>query len=150
MDTGAFLIGNAIFWLVALVAFIVVESVTYGLVSIWFAAGAVAALVMCMLGFGVLAQTVAFTIVSAILILVVRPFAKRFAGSRKVRTNADRVIGNEGVVIKEINPILGVGQVKVMGQIWSARPADGESVIAAEKRVVVTGIAGVKVTVKEI
>jgi membrane protein implicated in regulation of membrane protease activity len=122
---------------------------TYNLFCIWFGVGSVAALIMSLLGFGVLAQSIAFTVVSALLLVLIRPLARRMTEARKTRTNADRVIGNEGVVIKEINPVLGEGQIKVIGQIWSARPEDGESVIAIDRRVEVTGITGVKVIVRE-
>jgi membrane protein implicated in regulation of membrane protease activity len=69
---------------------------------------------------------------------------------KKVSTNADRVIGQNGIVIKRIDPVSGEGQIKVIGQIWSAKPDDGVSVIELEQRVEVIGISGVKVLVRKV
>ena len=149
MDPQTTAVINAVIWLVALAFFVVVEALTYNLVCIWFSAGAIAAFVMALLNFNVVVQCCVFVIVSALLLIFIRPIAKRLTGARKIRTNADRVIGNDGVVLSEINPITGQGQVKVIGQIWSAKPEDGNSVIAEGSRVEVTGITGVKVIVRE-
>ena len=149
MDPGTVVNIRAIVWLVVLVLCFIVEGMTYSLICIWFAGGALIALFASLFGFGIPAQFAAFVIVSAILLLLVRPTAVRLTANKKVRTNADRVIGQEGVVIREIDPVKGEGQVKVIGQIWSAKPEDGKSIIAQDRRVEVTGIAGVKVLVKD-
>jgi len=139
---------STILWFVALVVLLIIEGFTYALVSIWFAGGTVAALVLSLLNVNVAVQFAAFAVVSAVLLLMVRPAAKRLLPGRKARTNADRVIGQEGVVIRQIDPISGEGQVKVMGQVWSAKPEDGASVITPDSHVIITGISGVKVIVK--
>jgi len=139
---------NAIVWLVILAFLLVIEGMTYALICIWFAGGAIAALITSIFTTNVLTQATVFVIVSAILLLLVRPAAVRLTAARKVKTNADRVIGQEGIVIYKIDPISGEGQVKVIGQIWSAKPEDGMSVFEPESRVEITGISGVKVIVK--
>ena len=148
MDPDAFFNANAVFWLIALVICFIVEGMTYSLICIWFAGGAVGALIACLLGAGIPVQFAVFVIASALLLLFVRPTAIKLTAARKVRTNADRVIGQEGIVLREIDPVKGEGQIKVIGQIWSAKPEDGVSVIEQDRRVEVTGIAGVKVIVK--
>ena len=140
---------GAILWFASIVLFFIIEGMTFSLVCIWFAGGSIAALVTSLLGFGAAVQFSAFVVVSAILLALVRPMAKRYATSRKTRTNADRVIGNVGVVIKQIDPLKNEGQIRVLGQIWSAKPEDGSSVIAADSHVEVMAISGVKVVVRE-
>ena len=149
MDPGTVVNVNAIIWLVVLAVFFIIEGMTYSLLCIWFAGGALAALVASLLGMNMLVQSAVFAIISALLLLLARPAAVRLTAARKTRTNADRVIGQEGVVIIEIDPVKGTGQVKVMGQIWSAKPEDGISVLPLDRRVEVTGITGVKVIVRE-
>ena len=141
---------EAIIWLVVMVVAFIVESMTLSLVSVWFAGGAAAALFTGLLGFSAPVQITIFALVSALLLPLMRPIAKNALMGRKVRTNADRVIGNVGVVIQQIDPLKNEGQVKVIGQVWSAKPEDGMSVIARDRQVVVTAIAGVKVVVREI
>jgi len=148
MDPDTIVNMHAIIWLVVLALCFILEGMTYSLVCIWFAGGALIALLTSLLGFNMPVQFAVFVIVSALLLLLVRPMAVRMTAAKKVRTNADRVIGQEGIVIREIDPIIGEGQIKVIGQIWSAKPEDGKSVIAPDMRVEVTGIAGVKAIVK--
>jgi membrane protein implicated in regulation of membrane protease activity len=137
------------FWLVAFVAFLVVEGLTFSLVSVWFAGGALAAMVFCALGAGSIAQIAAFVFVSAGLLALLRPSALRKFQKRRVATNSDRVIGARGVVIQRIAPADGTGgQVKVLGQTWSALPSDGASVFEAGAPVQVDAIAGVKLLVR--
>ncbi|MDR3120763.1 MAG: NfeD family protein [Clostridiales bacterium] len=140
---------GALFWLILIVAFCVLEGMTFALVCIWFAGGAVAALFASLLGAGQLAQYAVFVVASALLLTLTRPLVKRHFSGRKVRTNSDRVIGEAGVVIKAVDPVAGTGQIKVLGQIWSAKPDDGVSAIAEGLSVVVVGISGVKVSVRE-
>ena len=139
---------NAIVWLILLALLLVLEGMTYALICIWFAGGAIAAIITSFFTQSVLIQATAFVIVSAILLMLVRPVAVRLTATSKVKTNADRVIGQEGIVLRTIDPISGEGQVKVIGQIWSAKPEDGVSVIKIDSHVEIVGIAGVKVIVR--
>ena len=138
---------GSLFWLIAFAVLCVIEGMTFSLVCIWFAGGALLALIASLFGFNVVSQYAVFLIASALLICFTRPVVKRYLSTRKVRTNADRVIGKAAVVLQRIDPIEGVGQVRVLGQVWSARPADGVSSFEEGDMVLVTDIAGVKVLV---
>lgn len=137
----------SLFWLVAMILFGVLEAVTVGLTSIWFALGALAGLLASSAGAPVIVQIVAFLGVSLIALLLVRPLAQRYINDRKVATNADRVIGREAVVQEEIDNLKGRGLVSVSGALWTAR-SEEDLPIAAGTRVRVLRIEGVKVIVE--
>ncbi len=136
-----------IFWLVLLILLIVVEAVTAQMVTIWFAAGAAAALVAELLNAQVWLQWVVFIAVSAIALIATRPLVRKLTKTRVQPTNADRCIGQTAVVMQEIDNVAGKGQVYVNGVTWTARSADG-SVIGKDEKVTVEKIDGVKLIVK--
>lgn len=136
-----------VFWLAMLILFGVIEAATVGLASIWFAAGALFALIASGLGFGLWTQIGAFLIVSFVTLLLARPLAKRYLTPGHQPTNADRVIGSEAVVTEEINNLKGQGRVSVAGMAWTARSHTG-AVIPAGVTVRVVRIEGVKVFVE--
>lgn len=138
--------GMSIFWLVALVVFGVAEAVTIGLVSIWFAVGALAALIASALNAPLLIQIAVFLVGSFATLAVVRPWAQRYVNDRRVPTNADRVIGEDAIVTEDIDNLKGQGQVKVHGAPWTARSED-DSVLPAGTVVKVLRIEGVKLYV---
>jgi membrane protein implicated in regulation of membrane protease activity len=135
-----------IFWLIVIIILCVIEGMTFGIVCIWFAGGAVAALISSALGFGVSIQYTVFVLISAFLLFFTRPIIVKFLNTKKTLTNADRLVGMTGVVIIGIDPILGQGQVKVDGEIWSAKSQDG-SVIGEGNDVEINDISGVKLVV---
>ncbi|MBQ7097441.1 MAG: NfeD family protein [Clostridia bacterium] len=139
----------AIMWLILAVVLGVIEAFTPALVCIWFAVSALAAALISALGLGVWWQIGIFILLSVILLIITRPLARKFVASKTVATNADRIIGAEGVVILPLDPIENNGQVKVMGQIWSAKSLSGER-IEKDAAVVVKGLEGVKVVVERI
>ena len=134
-------------WLVFAVLFLVLELATVSLVSIWFVAGALAALVASLLGASLGVQIGVFVLVSAVLLIFTMPIVKRLLKKDAVPTNADRVVGKEGIVTEEINVTEGRGKIKVMGSVWSAKSDDGYNIPEGET-VVVTEIAGVRTVVK--
>ena len=136
-----------ILWLVLLIIFAVSEAVSVGLTSIWFAAGALAALIAALLGGAQWIQLTLFLAVSLLCLLAVRPLAKRHLNNRVVPTNADRVIGAEAQVTEDIDNVHGKGAVIIRGIAWSARSEDGGS-IPAGTMVRVLRIEGVKVFVE--
>ena len=140
----------SLFWLAALVLFGLAEAVTVGLTSIWFAAGALAALLATALNASVLIQIVVFLAVSFVALLLVRPLAQRFINDRHVATNADRVIGQEGVVTEAIDNLKAQGQVSVDGAPWTARTDPDAPPIPAGTAVRVLRIEGVKLIVSPI
>ena len=109
-----------IIWLCAVALFVVLEAVTFSSVSIWFCAGALAALVVSLIWpQAVAAQLPAFVLVSLAALFALRPLAKRLLPAKRARTNADANIGKVGQVISEIQPNR-VGRVKLEGLDWSA------------------------------
>jgi len=139
-----------ILWLILLIVFAIIEALTLGLATVWFAIGSGVAMVMDLCGAPVGAQIITMIVVSIISFIVcfiwIKPIIDK-KGKVVEPTNADRLIGQEGVVIKDIDPIDGKGQVKVMGQIWSAK-SDAE--ISEGNKVKVTGLEGVKLVVEVI
>lgn len=135
------------FWILLIVALVVIEAVTVQLVTIWFAVGAVGSLIASAFDLDVWLQVLIFVTVSAITLLATRPFVKRFTKTNKEPTNADRFIGQTAVVIEPIDNIHGKGAVTVGGLEWTARTIDGKT---AEKDALVTveKIEGAKLIVK--
>lgn len=133
-------------WLGALILFVVVEAMTIGLMSIWFAFGALAALIGTLLGAGLWLQLVLFIGVTALTVLFTRPLAKKCLAPKYKRTNADRVIDMIGIVTERIDNIAGTGSVHVGGREWMARSENGE-IIDEGKRVNAVRIEGVKLIV---
>ena len=139
---------QSIVWLALAVVLAVIEAATLGIVTIWFAIGALAALIVSLAGLNLAYQLIAFILVSGILLYFTRPIVQKYLVRKTQRTNADRLIGEKGIVVERIDPIQGKGQVKVMGQIWSAKSAGNES-IDADEMVEVHEITGVKLIVKK-
>ncbi|EOS65252.1 NfeD family protein [Oscillibacter sp. 1-3] len=135
-------------WLCAAVLFGVVEGVTAGLVSVWFAVGSVGAFFAAMGGLSVTVQLVIFAAVSAAALAVTRPLVVRFGRERHVPTNLDRVIGRTAQVSEDIDNDAATGAVYVDGKTWTARSAGGEA-IPAGSRVEIQRMEGVKLFVKK-
>jgi membrane protein implicated in regulation of membrane protease activity len=142
-------ISYSVIWLVIAVVLGIIEAATLGLVTIWFTIGALFAMVFAMVGLPLPVQLIAFIISSSILLYFTKPILKKYLNVKLQKTNADRAIGEIGIVIEEIDPILGKGQVKVRGQIWSARTVENQG-IAVDEKVEVQEISGVKLIVKKV
>ena len=138
---------TSICWLAVFVLLIVIELATMGLTTIWFAGGAVAGFIASMLGANVVIQAVVFFVVSIVLLIFTRPFAVRYINSNKTKTNIDGLIGQEALVLEEINNIREPGCARLEGKEWTARSVD-DSVIPADTVVIVERIEGVKLIVK--
>ena len=113
-----------IFWLVALVLFILIEIATMGLTTIWFAGGALVAVIASALGLPLVVQIVLFFAVSFVLLYFTRPMAVKYFNKDRVKTNAESLVGRQAIVISEIDNLQGIGQVTVGGMEWSARTAE--------------------------
>ncbi len=138
--------GAIIVWLVIAVAFGVLESVTVALVSVWMAVGAILAGIAAAFEVSLLGQILVFLLSSAILLLLTAPLSRKFRNQEKTSTNADRLLGQEGVVLTVIDSVENKGSVKVMGQIWSA---SAQTTIEEGERVVVKAIEGVHLMVEK-
>ncbi len=137
----------ALIWLLLMVVFLAVESSTVTVVSIWFAVGALAALILSLLEVQIWVQVVVFLAVSCALLAALRPLVKKFITPKIVKTNIDSVIGSIGLVTQTIDNVKAEGQVKLGAMFWTARSASG-GVIPAQTLVQVVRIEGVKAFVE--
>ena len=138
-------VSMAVIWLALAVIFLIIEAITVGLATIWFAAGAFAAFVLSLLNVPVLAQVVIFLAVSCCLLVFTRKIFVEKLRTGSESTNVDALIGETGIVTEEIRPLT-VGQVKINGQVWSALGKDDET-IEKDRLVKVIAIEGVKLIV---
>lgn len=135
-------------WLVVLIVSIGVEVATLGLTSIWFAGGAVVAVIVAAFHGPVWLQILLFFAVSLLLLFFTRPIAVRYFNRDRVRTNVESMIGRQAIVTSEIDNLQGIGQVTVGGQEWSARTeADGMN-LQLGTVVDIVAVNGVKLIVK--
>ena len=136
-------------WLLFAVIFFVGEAVTVGFFVFWFGIGSLVALIASLLIKNIAVQTVIFLIVSVTLLIFTRPLVNKFImKSGEVKTNAYSVEGKKGRVNIEINPVEGTGQVKIAGELWSAKSND-DSIIPVDTDIIVEKIEGVKLNVKK-
>lgn len=142
-------INVTIVWLVLLVILIVIELITMGLTTIWFAGGALAAALVSIPGTPIVLQVIVFLIVSSVLLFFTRPVAVKYFNKDRVRTNIESMIGRQAIVVSEINNIEGIGQVNTGGMEWSARSSYHNVVLPVGAVVTVLGVDGVKLIVEE-
>ena len=135
-------------WLVAMIVLLIIEGIVPGLVSIWFAIGAFAAMISAILGAPLWLQVLWFFAVSILTLCLTRPFAKKYVNSRATPTNADMLIGKECVVTEAIDNVLGTGAVTVSGKVWTARTEEPDGKAETGKVMTVVRIDGVKLIVK--
>ena len=135
---------SSLVWLILLIAFVVVEALTVSLVSIWFAAGAVAALIVSGFTSSWLVQFAVFAVVSAVALAATRPLVKKRMTARRVPTNADINVGRKAQVLVEVTPDV-TGRVRLDGVDWNAR---SEQTIPAGSLCVVLSVAGATLTVR--
>ncbi len=136
-------------WLIVTIAAGVLESLTVGMVSIWFAFGGFAALIASNLNCPVFYQYVIFIVVSLLTMILIKPFARKNLNVIMHATNVDSLVGMECVVTEDINNVLNKGEVQIKGQKWSARNIE-DRMVAKDTIVVVERIEGVKLIIKEI
>ncbi len=141
-------ISIAAFWLIAMIVLLAVEAMVPGLISIWFAIGALAALIAALLHAPLWLQVVWFIVVSVVSLAVTRPLAKKYVNGRVKPTNADMILGKDCVVTEAIDNVLGTGAVIVAGKTWTAR-MENDADRAAEGEVLkAVRIEGVKLIVR--
>ena len=133
----------AIVWLVLMVVFLAAEASTVSMVSLWFAAGALIALLTALAGGPAWLQTLLFLVVSTGLLLALRPLVKKYLSPKLTATNVDSVVGSTGLVTAAIDNVSAVGQVKLGAMEWTARSTSGQP-IPAGTMVKVERIEGVK------
>lgn len=137
----------SVIWIALIIIFSVIEVLTMGLTTIWFAGAALIALLAALVGLSVPVQIGIFLLSAALLIYFTKPLAKDFLRIGSEKTNVEAVIGQSGPVVKGIERYA-TGQVKINGQIWSALSEDGEPIETGLK-VQVVAVEGVKLIVKK-
>lgn len=141
------LVLNEILWILAIIIFSILEATTQGLVSIWFAGGAVAALIAASLNANTMIQSTVFIVVSAILLIALRGIAKKSLKNKTEKTNVDRIIG-ENVTVEKVSLIKkNEGTVKINDVEWKVRVQDSE--IAVGDVLTVEKIEGVKLIARK-
>ena len=139
-----------IFWAVLFVVMVLLELLTLGLISIWFAVGALAAMIAQFFGAPFVIQTVIFLVVSVTLLYLLAPWARRYFNKDRMKTNAQSLIGKQAIITEPINNLQSRGRVIVDGMEWSARYS-GDSGCAPEGTVVrIKDIQGVKLIVEDV
>ena len=134
---------NTYIWLGLMVLFLIVEGATVTMVSLWFAGGALVALILSALGGTIGLQIGAFLVVSAGLLALLRPMARKHFTPKLTKTNVDSIIGTEGYVTADIDNMAATGTVKLGAMEWTARSVSGEK-ISTGTLVKVEKIEGVK------
>lgn len=137
---------NSIAWFILLAVLILIEIITLGLTTIWFAGGALVAFIVSLFYDNLPLEIVLFLVVSLVLLYFTRPIVKKYFNSTRVKTNYAAVIGREALVTTTIDNINATGLATVNGQEWTARSVDG-TVIVKGTKVVVENISGVKLMV---
>ncbi len=139
---------NSIAWLILLAVLLLIEIITLGLTTIWFAGGALVAFIVSLFYDNLLLEIILFIAVSLLLLYFTRPYVIKYFNPKRIKTNYEGLVGKEALVTMEIDNIHAQGQVIVDGQEWSARSSDG-SRIETGVRVIVQDISGVKLIVKK-
>ena len=143
------MIPAAIIWLALLLLFLFMEANTVSLVSIWFAGGALTALIASLLGAELWLQVLLFVAVTGLMLLLLRPFLRKYITPKQTKTNLDAIIGSKGMVLETVDNDLAQGKVKLGAMEWTARSTDG-SVLTPGTQVVVDKIEGVKAFVSPV
>lgn len=142
-----FTLSDSACWILIIVIALAVEAFTLNLSAIWFAVGGLGSLVAATLNFPIPAQWIVFIVVSGIALVLARPMAVKMIGTKRTATNADRILGEQAIVTQAISNATAQGQIKIMGQFWTARSADGSD-IPEGAMVRVLEIVGVKAIVE--
>ena len=142
-------VNMAFIWLAAMVALLIIEAGVPGLVSIWFAFGALAALISALFKAPVWLQAVWFLLVSIISLVLTRPLVKKYVNSRTQPTNADMMIGKDAVVTEAIDNVHNRGAVSLAGKTWTARMENEGDTAEIDEVVSVVRIEGVKLIVRK-
>ena len=138
------------YWLIALAVFLVIEIITMGLTTIWFAGGSLVAFIASLIGVPVIAQIVIFFVISFVLLFFTRPVVEKHLNNSREKTNVNSMIGKEGKVTEEIDNFNQKGTIVVNGLEWTARSSDDDIIIPNGAKVIVKDVQGVKAIVGKV
>lgn len=139
-----------ILWIAIIVIMAVIEALTLGLTTIWFAGGGIVAAIFAALGAPVVVQVILFLVVSILLLYFTRPIAVKAFNKTRTLTNSEGLVGKHAYVTEEIDNIKATGKVKIDGMEWTARTKADGTVISVGSLISVISIEGVKAIVEEI
>ena len=138
---------TGLLWVLAVVVFLVMESLTYQMVSIWFVFGAIAGIITYFLDGGFFVQMSVFIAVSLLLLILFRPIALKMLKNQDFKSNAEGLIGKGVFITEDVDNTAGTGKGKINGMEWTVRSETGEEIksgtIAQVKK-----IEGVKLIVE--
>lgn len=137
-----------IIWLALTAVLLIIEIVTLGLTTIWFAVGALFAFFAALLGMNQGIQIGVFVVVSVVLLFFTRPLAVKYLNTKTIKTNTEALVGKTARVIVDINNLKSQGQVVINGLEWTARSSDDTVVFKIGDAVTIVGIEGVKLIVE--
>ena len=140
---------NTMVWLAAMIVLIIIEIVTVGLTTIWFAIGALFAIIVSMLDGGIILQMTVFLLVSLGMLIFTRPLAIRYINNTRTRTNYEGIIGKVVRITQEVDNIAGQGSAVVNGQEWTVRATEDKSKIPMGSLAKVVDIKGVRLIVEK-
>lgn len=137
-------------WIALVIVLVIIEAITAELVTIWFAGGAVLALVLSVLGAPFWAQTGTFAAASFALLFLTRPLVKKYMKKGAGESSLDRMLGKQGIITEEVNNLAATGEVQIDGQYWMARTADNVQTIQKGQVVTVLQVLGVRLIVEPV
>lgn len=142
-------LGCEIFWLGAFGVLLLIEILTLGLTTIWFAVGALAAFLLALVQVPLMIQVVVFIVVSVVMLVFTRPIMTKYLNKKTTKTNAESLVGRKARVLIPINNLKSEGQVMVNGMEWTARSTKDEVTFQKDEMVRIAGISGVKLIVEK-
>ncbi len=137
-------------WLGIFVFMLIFEMLTMGLTTVFFAGGAIVALILCVIGLPLWIQCLAFVVVSGGMLAFVRPYAEKYFNKNRTTTNVEALSGKNAIVTEAIDNVKGLGQVKLNGMEWTARGEGQDAKIPAGTEVVILEVKGVRLIVKPV
>ena len=141
-------VSTIVFWLIIALIMLIVEALTAGLTTIWFAGGALAALAACACGANILIQVIVFFVVSLVLLIFTRPLAVKYITPKRIRTNYEEAVGQTVRIVEQVDNKKETGVAVLNGQEWTARSEDESVVIPKDDFAEVVEVVGVKLIVR--
>lgn len=138
-----------VIWASVFILCIIIEMITLGLTTIWFAGGAIIASIMALFDCSLTSEIIIFALVSFALLFTTRPIAKKYLNPHTEKTNIESYIGEKVIVTATIDNMNSMGQVKINGVEWTARNIDDE-ILPVGTEVTIQQVSGVKLIVKKL
>ena len=141
--------GRNFIWLAVFIILLIIEALTVGLVTIWFAGGALAAIAVNSLGMGIAGQCIVFLVVSCILLLFTRPWAQKYVNKNRIKTNYERELGKVIKITERVDNLAQTGKSMVDGQEWTVRTENNKEILEIGELAKVVAVSGVKLIVEK-